>query len=87
MKHDETIDDLTQAVGLTNPPLGAEALLRCFVAGVRWRDDGIDPTPTTGMRLEPIRGMSYWGDLSKIRFIAEAPGAILHINYVGHKRY
>lgn len=50
-------------------------------AAVRWRDDGTDPTSTTGGRILPGDVLEYDGDLAEIEVIREAAGAILDIHY------
>lgn len=51
---------------------------------VRYRDDGTSPTVSTGLRIpSAIAPYLYQGDLGKLRFIAESPGAPqLNISYV-----
>ena len=51
---------------------------------VRFRDDGTDPTVSTGLRVPSgIAPFLYQGNLGKIRFVAESPGApTLELIYV-----
>lgn len=53
-------------------PVGSNlALLVAESGAVRWRDDGVAPTPTTGMLIEPTQPpFEYSGDLNAIQFIA-----------------
>lgn len=70
--------------GLVPPiPLGARyVLLQAETKGVRWRDDGPDPTAGVGMRLiadaEPFL---YDGDLSAIEFLEESASAKLNVAF------
>jgi hypothetical protein len=50
-------------------------------APVRWRDDGIDPTPSVGMLLSPGTIFSYDGDLKRIKFIQQSAAAKLNVSY------
>jgi len=75
--------DLANAMHL-EPPAGAGyAMLQAEGQAMRWRDDGQDPTPTVGMRLDATGELRYDGDLSKFRIIGEAAGAILNVSYYG----
>lgn len=57
------------------------AVIQCEAQPVRWRDDGVVPNSTTGMRLLVGDELRYDGDLKNIRFIEETAGAILNISY------
>lgn len=53
------------------------AFLSCNASSgaVRFRDDGTDPTVSTGLRVPGATNpFLYQGDLGKIKFIAESPG-------------
>lgn len=86
----QQITSLSSAAGLTLPSqnqkgvdVGAPtmALLQAETQNVRWRDDGTDPTSSTGMRLLVGQTLSYDGDLSKLRVIEETASAKLNISY------
>ena len=85
----EQITNLTAAVGLTVPIRDVNglsvrpivALITPATAGVRWRDDGVDPTATVGMPLAVGETLQYNGDLTFIRFIQSGGVAELNINY------
>lgn len=85
----QQIATLTSATGLTVPPRTPEglaykpnfALITPEGAGVRWRDDGVDPTATVGMPLAVGVTLQYDGDLSKIKFIEQTTSAKLNISY------
>ncbi len=69
---------------LTNltPPSGAGmALITVEAQAVRWRDDGTAPTATVGMPLAVGQSMSYFGDMTKIQFIAQVAGGIINVSY------
>jgi len=57
------------------------ALITPEAQAVRWRDDGVAPTSTVGMPLAVGVTLQYDGDLTQIRFIEQAGGAILNISY------
>lgn len=85
----QQITSLTAAAPLTVPVRDATglsvkptlAIITPETAGVRWRDDGVDPTGTVGMPLAAGVTLQYDGDLSRVRFIQSASGAILNISY------
>lgn len=75
--------DLADAHAL-EPPVGATyAIMQAEGQAFRWRDDGPDPTPAVGMRLEATGELRYDGDLSLFRVVGETAGAILNISYYG----
>jgi len=57
------------------------AVIQCETTAVRWRDDGVAPTATVGMRLEPSGILMYDGDLTRLRFIQVGGGSILNVSY------
>jgi hypothetical protein len=85
----QQITSLSGAVSLTVPARDANglsvkptlAIITPETAGVRWRDDGVAPTGTVGMPLAAGVTLQYDGDLSQVRFIQQAAGAILNISY------
>lgn len=86
----QQITNLTSAVSLTVPSIDPTsglntkptiALITPETQGVRWRDDGTDPTGSVGMPLSAGVTLQYDGDLKKIRFIEDASGAILNVSY------
>lgn len=58
---------------------GRVALIQVLNQNVRYRDDGIDPDASTGVRIHAGESIWYTGDLRKIRFIEEASGAEINI--------
>lgn len=85
----QQITTLTSATSLTVPTVDLNglsakpslAIITPETAGVRWRDDGVDPTASVGMPLAAGVTLQYDGDLSRIRFIEQAPTARLNIVY------
>lgn len=57
------------------------AIITVESQGVRWRDDGVDPTATVGMPISPGVTLQYDGDLGKIKFIQQSNGAIINVAY------
>lgn len=63
-------------------PVGARiAVIQSEVAVMRWRDDGTAPSATVGMRIAAGGELVYGGELTKIRIIQEAVGAIANVSY------
>jgi hypothetical protein len=72
----------TTAVGLTVPVGAKLALIQVDVRSVRWRDDGVNPTTSVGMRQAAGTQFEYSADLSAIKFIrAENANATLNVSY------
>lgn len=82
----QQITSLGSAASLT-VPTGVDglkpvrAIIHCEGQAVRWRDDGMDPSATVGMRLQVGQELEYDADLTKIRFIEETATAKLNISY------
>jgi hypothetical protein len=72
------ITDISVAQGIRVD--GRVAVIQALNQHVRWRDDGPDPTPTTGQRINAGDSFLYTGDLRAIKFIEEAAGAELNIS-------
>lgn len=80
----QRITDLSAATALTLPTGGPKlALIQAEVAPIRWRDDGTNPTASTGMRIEIGQELRYDADLTRIRLIQESAGAIASVSYYG----
>ena len=85
----QQISSLSAATGLTVPardPNGNAqqptfALIIAETQGVRWRDDGTDPTASVGMPLAAGVPLQYDGDLTKIKFIEQTASAKLNVSY------
>lgn len=76
--------DITAAANLTVP---AGATIIEFITeaqAVRYTDDGTTtPTATVGMPVAVGTLFRYSGDLTAIKFIRQAAGAILNISFYG----
>ena len=85
----QQITGLSSVKGLTVPTMDVNgfrigpvvAFITVEAQGVRWRDDGVDPTPTVGMPIAAGVTLQYDGDLGQIRFIAQSAGAIINVSY------
>lgn len=75
---------LAAATALTIPEGCSMILIQPEAQGVRWRDDGTDPTAAVGYPLA-AGGELYYTSRSptRLRFIAQAAGAILNVQYYG----
>lgn len=65
--------------GLGSTGLGRVAHIQCLNQNVRYRDDGVDPTTTVGMRIHAGESIWYIGSLRDVKFIEESSGAELNI--------
>ena len=77
---DQTITDLSSAVGLTVPAGATWCLIAVENAAVRYRDKGI-PTASIGLPLPAGAFLEYDGDLNSIKFINQSSAAKLSIVY------
>lgn len=77
----QQITSLSAATGLTIPAGATLAVITPLTQGVRWRDDGVDPTATVGMPVAAGAYFNYDGDLNRIRFIQQTASAELNISY------
>lgn len=76
------VTSLAAAAGLGTVPTGATyAIIQAEAQGVRWRDDGIDPTSTVGMTIAAGAELRYDGNLRGIRFIEVAASAKLNVSF------
>lgn len=73
---------LLTAVGLPSIPDGAKlAMIQVTGQNLRWRDDGVNPTASVGMKLVANDMLVYTGVLSAIKFIEETTSAVLNVTY------
>lgn len=64
------------------PPGARRAIIQAEGQALRWRDDGTDPTPGTGMTIPAGGELRYDGaDMSALKLIAAASGAVANISY------
>ncbi len=78
----ERVTGLSAVKGLTVPAGATIAYLQADTRNICWRDDGTNPSATTGMTL--VAGNDpflYTGDLSAIKFIEATATALLNITY------
>ena len=69
------------STALTVPAGARIAVIHVEVAVMRWRDDGTAPTAAIGMRLAAGGELVYDGELTELRLIQEAAGAIANVSY------
>jgi len=62
---------VTATTTLATIPVGANlALFAAQTGACSWRDDGVNPTPSSGVLMTPSQPVfEYSGDLSAVRFI------------------
>jgi len=72
---------LSAAVALTVPEGADTAMIQAENQQVRWRDDGTNPTATVGMFIPAGQSIWFTGNLSRVKFIEEAPSAKLDVAY------
>lgn len=73
------ITSLSSAVGIGGGN-GRVALVQALNQNVRWRDDGVDPTSTVGVRLHAGETFWYFGDLRSLRIIEETASAQVNVS-------
>lgn len=81
----EQLTGLNVVKQLTVPKGANWAMIRCTGAGIRWRDDGTNPTASVGYPLEPGEELIYDAvtGLPGLRFIQQEPTAEISISYYG----
>lgn len=85
----QQITGLTAVKGLTVPTVDLNgfrigptiAIITVEGAGVRWRDDAIDPTAAVGMPIASGVTLQYDGDLGQIKFIEQSATAKINVSY------
>lgn len=77
----QQITSLSAATGLTPPQGTTMALIVAETQGVRWRDDGTNPTSSVGMPIAAGAYLNYDGDLNRVKFIEQTASAKLNISY------
>lgn len=77
----QQITALSAAASLTVPAGARLAIIQAETQGVRWRDDGTNPTATVGMVLAAGYDLVYSGDLTTIRFFEVIASAKLNVAY------
>ena len=70
------------SVALSGIPANARfVVVNTETVGLRWRDDGTAPTATVGMPLDAGATMTYDGNLSALRLIAQSGTATVNVAY------
>lgn len=77
----QQITSLSSATGLTVPVGATMAVIAPLTQGVRWRDDGTNPTASVGMPVSAGAYFNYDGDLKSIKFIEQTASAQLNVSY------
>lgn len=77
----QQITSLSSASGLTIPQGTTMAVITPESQGVRWRDDGTNPTASVGMPIAAGAYFNYDGDLNRIKFIEQSASAKLNVAY------
>lgn len=79
-----TAEQMAEAVSL-NPPTGAtRAVVQATGGtGLRWRQDGQDPTAQIGMRIEAGAEREFIGNLGTILLIGEGENSSVGVSYYG----
>ena len=77
----QNITSLSAATALTPPTGAAYAVIVAETQAVRWRGDGVDPTASVGMLMQPGDILNYDGDLASLRFIEVTAGAAISVAY------
>jgi hypothetical protein len=77
--------DVTAVKPLTLPPGTQFALICAHTAAVRWRDDGIIPTPSIGMIMLPdVEPEGFLGgSLAALQFLSTTGAAQIYMSYYG----
>lgn len=69
------------AFGLSPPPGTAYALVTAEAQGLRWRDDGVNPTASVGMPMAAGDSILIDTAIVAVKFIAQTSGAILNVSF------
>lgn len=78
----QQVTGLTASTLLTVPAGANMAIIQAQAQAVRWRDDGVAPTATVGVRIAVNETLRYFGgSLTALRFIQEAATAVLNVSY------
>lgn len=77
----QQITSLSAASGLMPPQGATMALIVAETQGVRWLDDGANPTASVGMPIAAGAYLNYDGDLNRVKFIEQTASAKLNVSY------
>jgi hypothetical protein len=74
------------AINLPNIPANAGSyLLAVESAGIRWRDDGTDPTSSVGQPVASGQALCYGNDAHAVRIIAQTGSPTIDVTYYAGK--
>lgn len=79
----QQITSLSAAAALTVPTGATVALITAETQGIRWRDDGTNPTASVGMLIAAGESVFFTGSLAAFRAIEVTASAKLNISYYG----
>lgn len=77
----QKVTDLSTSTSLDVPIDADLAIIVPEYSPVRYRDDGVEPTPTEGMPASINVPLQYFGNLVALRFIELSPGAAINVLY------
>lgn len=77
----QQITSLSSATALTVPTGATVAYVTVEGQGIRWRDDGTNPTASVGAPVSLSQQLIYFGNLAAIKFIQQAASATIDVEY------
>jgi hypothetical protein len=76
----------SSAINLPSIPSNAASyLLSVESAGIRWRDDGTDPTSTVGQPVSAGQALCYGNDPHAVRLIGQTGTPTINVTYYASK--
>ncbi len=76
----------SSSVQQISPPQGASlALVKIEGAGIRYRDDGVDPSASVGMPLAIGESLIYDAVMNSVKVIGQSDGAICNVAFYGEQ--
>ena len=77
----------SSAINLPSVPSGSVGsfLLSVETSGIRWRDDGTDPTSSVGQPVALGQAFCYGNDPHTVRVIGQTVGATINVTYYASK--
>jgi hypothetical protein len=67
------------------PSNAASVLVAVEISGIRWRDDGTDPTSTVGIPVSAGQSLCYGNEVARFRVIGQTAGATINVTYYAGK--
>ena len=77
----QQLTGISSSTPLTVPSGAMACLIQAEAQDIRWRDDGVAPTASIGMKLTAGGDFYYTGDLSAVRVIQTTAGSIVNVSY------